>query len=210
MTGKIPSQRASNAESVSKPWHHHILSQIFHWHWGNHVILVFQQKFIKDRNSNHKNHIVYQLKLSDIEFDRIIFLVVTHRISHTMKMTKIAKKYQIFAWELFPIVLPMAFRDWDEAIGNTRISPAKECAKNIKMNLTGAAAQTFFDFFCWAILSYFVKIFSELWLFTVCEFQFWYMLYVQFGRLSYMMTSSNGNISALLAFCAGNSPVTGG
>ena len=25
----------------------------------------------------------------------------------------------------------------------------------------------------------------------------------------YMMTSSNGNISALLALCAGNSPVTG-
>ena len=34
-------------------------------------------------------------------------------------------------------------------------------------------------------------------------------LQIQHERLFLMMTSSNGNISALLALCAGNSPVTG-
>ena len=35
------------------------------------------------------------------------------------------------------------------------------------------------------------------------------ILAIRSGLAYVMMTSSNGNISALLAFCAGNSPVTG-
>ena len=63
---------------------------------------------------------------------------------------------------------------------------------------------------CWSIYVakfFFVEKYIRMLAFAVIDESCWESMY--FPQVEYMMTSSNGNISALLTFCVGNSPVTG-